>query len=89
MQRPEITGRKCPLPIEQRYGVTVQLASEFSGISRSRMYELLADGTIEGIVIRGRRIVIVSSLLRFVGKAPATKKEICVKTAQTGFPAAP
>jgi len=63
------------IPIENRQGVTVQVASEYSGISRSRVYELLADGTIEGKVIRGRRIVLVPSLLRFVGQAPSTKRE--------------
>jgi hypothetical protein len=63
------------LPIEQRYGVTVQTASEFSGISRTRVYELLADGTIEGKVIRGRRLVLVASLMRFVGQAPTTNRK--------------
>ena len=65
---------KGVLPIEQRYGVTVQLASEFTGISRSRLYELLIDGTIEGKVVRGRRIVLVASMLRMMGHAPAAKR---------------
>lgn len=69
------TEKHGALPIDQRHSVTVQLASEFSGISRTRMYELLADGTVEGKVIRGRRIVIVESLLRFVGHAPTTKRK--------------
>jgi hypothetical protein len=64
------------LPIAQRYGVTVDVASEFSGISRTRVYELLADGTVEGKVIRGRRIVIVASLLRFVDGAPTTDRKV-------------
>lgn len=69
------TEKPSALPIEQRYGVTVQIAADYSGISRSRIYELLADGTIEGKNIRGRRIVLVASLLRFVGQAPTTSRK--------------
>ena len=49
------------------------MAAEFSGISRSRIYELLADGTLEGKTIHGRRIVVVQSLLRMCGAAPSAK----------------
>ena len=62
------------LPIPQRAGVTVGVASAFSGISRSRIYELLADGTLEGKNVLGRRIVLVPSLLRLIGEAPSTKR---------------
>lgn len=62
------------LPITERYGVTVQLAAEFSGISRSRVYELLAAGELEGKIIHGRRIVVVQSLLRTCGQAPSAKR---------------
>ena len=65
------------LPIIERYGVTVQLAAEFSGISRSRIYELLAAGELEGKIIHGRRIVVVQSLLRMGGAAPSAKRTIC------------
>ena len=46
--RPEITGKKITrkkivsLPIAERFGVTVPVAASYSGISRSRIYELLA-----------------------------------------------
>ncbi|MFZ2079178.1 MAG: hypothetical protein WAV38_21525 [Xanthobacteraceae bacterium] len=63
------------LPIVERFGVTVQMAAEFSGISRSRIYELLADGTLEGKTIHGRRVVVVQSLLRMCSAAPSTKRE--------------
>ena len=63
------------LPIVERYGVTVQTAAQFSGISRSRIYELLADGALEGKNIHGRRIVVVKSLLRMCGEAPSAKRE--------------
>lgn len=65
---------KGVLPIAQRHAVTVQLASEFSGVSRSRLYELLLDGAIEGKVVRGRRLVMVGSLMKFVGEAPSAKR---------------
>ena len=41
--RGEITGRKI-LPLEERFGVTVAIAAEYVGISKSRIYEMLADG---------------------------------------------
>ena len=77
--RPEVTGKKISggsgLPIAERFGVTVGVAAEYSGISRSRIYELLAAGNIEGKIIHGRRIVLVESLLRMCGEAPAARKE--------------
>ena len=60
------TGSK--LPIRERVSVTVAIASEFTGISRTRIYELLADGTLNGTTVRGRKLVSVSSLLRLVGE---------------------
>jgi hypothetical protein len=59
--------RGGPLPIRERAAVTVRVASEFSGISRTRIYELLDDGTLLGKTVRGRRLVFVPSLLRLVG----------------------
>lgn len=64
--------RGVSLPIRERYGVTVPVAASFIGISKSRIYELLADGTLDGKIIRGRRIVLVESVLRMVGEAPST-----------------
>jgi excisionase family DNA binding protein len=63
------------LPIPQRYGVTVQVAAQYIGISRSRIYELLSAGELEGKIIHGRRIVVVESLLRMLGEAPDAKRK--------------
>jgi len=63
-----------PLPIAERFGVTVPVAAAYSGISRSRIYELLVAGELEGKIIHGRRIVMVQSLLRLCGDAPSTKR---------------
>jgi hypothetical protein len=72
--RPEITAKKT-LPLEQRFGVTVAVAAAYSGISPSRIYELLAAGKLEGKIIHGRRIVVVQDLLRLCGEAPSAKRE--------------
>ena len=72
--RPEITGKKI-LPLEERFGVTVNVAAEYTGISKSRIYELLHSGELEGKIIGGRRIVLVPSLLRLCGQAPSAKRE--------------
>jgi hypothetical protein len=73
--RPEISGQKIGqlLSIAERFGVTVAIAAAYSGISRSRIYELLAAGELEGKIIHGRRIVLVQSLLRLCGEAPSAK----------------
>lgn len=57
-----------PIPLHCRITVTVQQAAAFTGVSRSRLYELIADGTLEGVNIRGRRLVKVRSLLRLLGE---------------------
>jgi hypothetical protein len=71
-----VKGFERRLPIAERYGVTVQIAAQFSGISASRIYELLAAGELEGKIIHGRRVVVVRSLLRMCGGAPSTKREM-------------
>jgi excisionase family DNA binding protein len=71
--RPEVTGKKI-LPLEQRFGVTVAIAAEYVGISKSRVYELLQSGELAGRIIRGRRIVEVQSLLRLCGESPSTRR---------------
>ena len=89
--RPEITGKKIgDVPLEQRFGVTVQFAAQFAGISRSSVYEMLASGDLAGRVIAGRHIVEVQGprgLLRLCGKAPSTKRE--KKTARSEESASP
>lgn len=74
--QPEIIAQSGTrtLPITERYGVTVPVAATYVGISRSRVYELLAHGELEGKVIHGRRIVLVESLMRMVGQAPTARR---------------
>ena len=76
--RLEITGKKIDVPLEQRFGVTVQFAAQYAGISRSSIYEMLAAGDLAGRIIAGRHIVEVQGprgLLRLCGKAPSTKRK--------------
>jgi len=53
-------------PIKDRISVNVRTAEDFSGISRTTLYSLIADGTLESRKVRGRRLVLVRSLLRLV-----------------------
>jgi excisionase family DNA binding protein len=71
------------LTLKQRFGVTVATAAEYVGISKSRVYELLKNGELEGKVIHGRRIVVVESLLQMLGQAPSAKRK------ETGREASP
>ena len=57
------------IPLRDRVSVTVQQAAAYTGVSRSRLYELLAAGELEGVSVRGRRLVKVRSLLRLLGEA--------------------
>lgn len=90
MERTEITGKKIgDIPLEQRFGVTVQYAAQYAGISNSSIYELLAAGELKGRVIAGRRIVEVQSLLRLCGSAPRAKRQREKKTARSEQSASP
>jgi hypothetical protein len=74
--RPEVTGQKI-LSVEQRFGVTVPVAAAYSGICKSRIYEMLLDGSLAGRVIRGRRIVEIQGergLLRMCSGAPSAAR---------------
>jgi hypothetical protein len=57
--------------------VVVSVAVEYSGISKSSIYELLASGDLAGRIIAGRMIVEVQGpqgLLHLCGRAPPTKR---------------
>lgn len=54
-------------PIEP-IAVSVPDAARMISLSRSRTYELVADGTIKTKMIGSRRVVLVSSLRELVGE---------------------
>lgn len=48
--------------------VSVPMAAQMTSLSRSRMYELVADGSVKSTMVGGRRVVLVSSLKELVGE---------------------
>ncbi len=62
------------VPIRERFGVSVQVAAQAIGVSRTSVYTLLSEGLIEGRIVCGKRIVLVDSLLRLIDTAPSTKR---------------
>ena len=48
----------------------VKDAATFVGLSKSRLYELIGDGTIEARKLGARTVVPVASLRAFVANAP-------------------
>lgn len=48
----------------------VKDAAAFIGLSRSRLYELIADGTIEARKLGARTVVPIASLRSYVESAP-------------------
>lgn len=44
-------------------------AAQMVGVSRSRMYELMNEGSVRSTMIGGRRVILVSSLKQLVGEA--------------------
>jgi hypothetical protein len=58
------------LPIRDRYCVTVPVAQQFVGLSRSKLWELIKAGEIESKLLHGRRVILVQGLVRMVDAAP-------------------
>lgn len=55
-----------PIPFPERIACTVEDAVEATSLSRSRLYELIAAGTIRTVNVGRRRLVLVRSLMKFV-----------------------
>jgi excisionase family DNA binding protein len=54
------------VPLEQKISVTVDAAAAASGLSRSTIYELIGDGSLESRRVAGRRLILVRSLRRLI-----------------------
>jgi excisionase family DNA binding protein len=54
------------VPFDQRLTCAILIASLATGISRSKIYELIGSGEIETVKIGRRRLVLVRSLLRLM-----------------------
>jgi excisionase family DNA binding protein len=48
--------------VEKRIWVTPKEAIRISGIGRTRLYELLADGSIKSIKVGGKRLISYASI---------------------------
>lgn len=58
--------RREPVPFWERFACTLQDAEDVSGLGQTMLYGLIADGTLESVKVRRRRLVIVSSLRRLL-----------------------
>jgi hypothetical protein len=68
------TGKALPcgpkhIPFGERPTCSVDEATEASGLSRSMIYNKMKSGEIEWTKVNARRLIKVSSLLRFLGVA--------------------
>jgi hypothetical protein len=59
------------IPFRERVTCTLGEAIEATGISRSHLYRLRAAGRVETVMVDGRRLWRVRSLLALVGDAGA------------------
>ena len=46
--------------------MTIKSAAKFVGIGRTKVYELIADGTLHTTRVAGRRLVLKTSLIRLL-----------------------
>jgi excisionase family DNA binding protein len=51
----------------------VKDAASFIGLSKSRLYELIGDGTIEARKLGARTVIPTASLKQFVASAPVLR----------------
>jgi hypothetical protein len=53
---------------------TIKRFSEISGIGRSKIYELLADHSLESIYVGGRRLILIDSYRRLIDRGRLGKQ---------------
>jgi excisionase family DNA binding protein len=56
-------------PLHERLSVGIDDAATLTGLSRSRLYELLSEGRIRSVAIGRRRLIPVASLRELIGEA--------------------
>ena len=62
LSAPEVAGPKA-VPFAQRFTCTINEACEVTGLGRTKLYELIADGHLATTTVGRRRLVVVRSLL--------------------------
>lgn len=58
-----------------RLAYSVPEAAEMIGVSRSRMYQLMAEGVIAARRLGGRTLVLHDDLVRYLGSLPVYEPE--------------
>jgi hypothetical protein len=58
--------RRAHLPIAERISVRVADAVRMTGISRSRLYELMKAGDVEYVKLGSSTLILADSLRRFI-----------------------
>lgn len=53
--------------IRDRLTCTIAQTSAVSGLGKTKIYEAIADGRLQSVKVDNRRLVIVSSLLEWLG----------------------
>jgi excisionase family DNA binding protein len=49
--------------------VTVQQARRLTGLGNTTVYALIGDGTLESVLVRGRRLILFDSIEKLVGRS--------------------
>lgn len=55
---------------------TIRRFCELSGISRSKVYELLDEGSLESVYVGGRRLVLIASYRAFIDHQRAKSQKL-------------
>jgi hypothetical protein len=69
--RPQRISKREPIPFSLRETCSIRTAVEVSGIGRSKLYQMLADGRLKSRKIDKRRLIVVASLIALL-RAPGT-----------------
>jgi excisionase family DNA binding protein len=62
---PESSGSE--LPFAHRVTCTIAQACAATGLGRTKVYQAIADGRLQSVKIDNRRLVKVSSLIKWLG----------------------
>ena len=60
-------GRVDDLPFVNRVTCTIAQACAATGLGRTKLYQAIADGRVQSVKVDNRRLVKVSSLIRWLG----------------------
>jgi excisionase family DNA binding protein len=64
------------IPFEQRLTCTIPEACDATGIGRTKLYELISDGSLEAISVGRRRLITVKSLRDMIETRSSALRDI-------------